>query len=752
MSTQKKLMTLCLATVFTLGLAACGGGGGGSDAPPASGMMDDDVSLEGKYIPSGTTIPGVDSLDLTLEAASGESVDLPGLGTVECASEGGCSGTVADGVLTIMGDLKIVSVDPALDSGTAMVLAGLAVDMLPPEPDPTPYEMALTGIVAADTAEAAQAAYDAVKDDVTAAQGEALQEAVDSRTAALATMARAAMQMANLMTAAGGVDPSNLATQADIDTAQDAIDALQGAIDAADDVADTSMYESQVSAAQMAVSTAQAAVDAEGRMAVQMMALLGAASDLHAALAAISGAPTQTQIDDAETALADLNTAIADAEDLDDTSMYALAVASAQGQIAAAKRTLMANMDQEEADRIETERMTAEAMAATAVKLYTGIGAPDTAAGPDLRTAMYGTDDDANDIAVAFGTTAAVNLGVDKKATIAAHHGWQGKTYTAAPTDGDGGTYEAIVYSNVGDATMGEKFNVLYTDTDEVFVDGELNETTTEGDAGKVAIDSFDLGAGTATYKPDPAARGNEITEPGSFHGVDGTYFCTPTVAATGCSATVAVEGLTLDGGVWTFEPTKEDAFVTEEADGDYASYGWWLHKSADGNTFTASAFAADKGAAAPDTSGIDVLLGTATYSGGAAGKYALRSSTGGTNDAGHFTARAMLEADFFDDTITGTIDDFTGANGGSREWTVELMKSDIGSDGEITGLGTDDPENQKTVWTIDGTAAAAAGQWSGALKDTTDTTGVPKVATGTFYSEYGTAGNMVGGFGATKQ
>ena len=32
MSTQKNLITLCFAAVFTLGLAACGGGGGG-DAP-----------------------------------------------------------------------------------------------------------------------------------------------------------------------------------------------------------------------------------------------------------------------------------------------------------------------------------------------------------------------------------------------------------------------------------------------------------------------------------------------------------------------------------------------------------------------------------------------------------------------------------------------------------------------------------------------------------------------------------------------
>ena len=146
MSTQKNLITLCFATVFTLGLAACGGGGDG-DAP-VTGLPDMDGSLEGKYIPSGTTIPGVDAPNVTLTAASGESVELAGLGTVECASDDGCSGTVADGVLTITGDLKIVSVDPALDSETATVLAGLAVDMLP---EPTELEKAQTAAMEATT-------------------------------------------------------------------------------------------------------------------------------------------------------------------------------------------------------------------------------------------------------------------------------------------------------------------------------------------------------------------------------------------------------------------------------------------------------------------------------------------------------------------------------------------------------------------------------------------------------------------------
>ena len=152
MSTQKNLITLCFATVLTLGLAACGGGG---DAP-APGMtdMDGDGSLEGKYIPSGTTIPDLDYPDAVVSAARGEEVTVPGLGTVECASDDGCSATVVDGVLTIMGDLKIVSVDAALDDATAMVLAGLAVDMLPDAPDPAigQREAISSAIAAANTA------------------------------------------------------------------------------------------------------------------------------------------------------------------------------------------------------------------------------------------------------------------------------------------------------------------------------------------------------------------------------------------------------------------------------------------------------------------------------------------------------------------------------------------------------------------------------------------------------------------------
>ena len=180
--------------------------------------------------------------------------------------------------------------------------------------------------------------------------------------------------------------------------------------------------------------------------------------------------------------------------------------------------------------------------------------------------------------------------------------------------------------------------------------------------------------------------------------------------------------------------------------DGTYASYGWWLHKAADDGDFTASAFADYKGTA--PTVEISTLRGKATYMGGAVGKYALSSSTGGTNDAGDFTADAMLEATFAEahHTISGTISNFTGADSETRDWTVEMKEAAIADNGVISRSGAND-----TVWTIGKTAGAASGEWSGNLHEEGDD-GVPAVATGTFHSEYSTAGRMVGAFGANKQ
>lgn len=54
-------------------------------------------------------------------------------------------------------------------------------------------------------------------------------------------------------------------------------------------------------------------------------------------------------------------------------------------------------------------------------------------------------------------------LSEDEKEMVAGNHDWEGKRY-ADPAGGD--MVEAIVYSYVGEAEQGEKFNVQYTDLD----------------------------------------------------------------------------------------------------------------------------------------------------------------------------------------------------------------------------------------------------------------------------------------------
>ena len=484
------------------------------------------------------------------------------------------------------------------------------------------------------------------------------------------------------------------------------------------------------------------------RQAAQRMAISTAIDTATTAVNAVDNDSTAAEVSAADAAITAAKGAIAAAADLpaEETAANTGTVTALETLLSGAK---MARMDAMDADQRAADAAAMKAAAA----LYKGIGK--TPLDADTRSAAYNTADTMIEVDLdGTGSGTAQALSEDKKTSVPALHGWTGKRYTHSVASGDnkGAMYEAVVYSGVGMPTMGAKFNAGTSDGGyELESDGTLASATTiaAGNAKYVSIDSYDLTAGTKTYKlptSNPTGATKITPEAGSFHGVPGTYSCAPADGAP-CTATKATTGLTL-AGAWTFKPTNPEARVTDVKDSLYASYGWWLYTAA-GGSLTASAFTDDVG----DTSGTDVgglVAGTATYSGGAAGHYALSSSTGGTNDSGRFTARAMLEADFQTDMVTGTIDNFMGNDGESRDWTVELKKAVLANDGGIARAADDD-----TVWTIGADAAAASGEWSGALKATqaaSDTSGVPEVATGTFYSEYGTAGRMVGAFGAKKQ
>lgn len=180
-----------------------------------------------------------------------------------------------------------------------------------------------------------------------------------------------------------------------------------------------------------------------------------------------------------------------------------------------------------------------------------------------------------------------------------------------------------------------------------------------------------------------------------------------------------------------------------------YSSYGWWVRRVGDGPIVFAGAFSFNSGSVSDDTD-IGTLQGKATYTGGAAGLYWLYSTNPreAVDEAAPFTARATLHADFERDAISGTVDLFIGADGEARNWEVELKESAIGNTGTISRTGADDDAGAETVWTIEGMAATASGEWGGHIQHHGDN----DVASGTFYSRHGTASRMVGAFGADKQ
>ena len=476
----------------------------------------------------------------------------------------------------------------------------------------------------------------------------------------------------------------------------------------------------------------------------QRAAISAAVMAANEAVNAVDNDSTDAQVSAADTAIMNARSAIAAATDVpaQERTANTGTVDTLAAQLAGARMARKEAMDA--ADMAEKMDMME-----TAMKLHAGIGAPtnDTSAAT-RRHAAYGSGDNAADIAVSIGTVAAVNLSLDKDAMVPAHYGWEGMKFTASPEGG--GTYEAVVYSDVGEPTEGAKFNSQY------MLDATTGELTVVAatHAAQIASASFDHGAGQKKF---PKAEDDvRVIIPGSFHGVSGTYYCTPATSST-CAVQVAANGFTLggtdaanaftaDGGAWTFKPGDAEARLMDAPDNTYVSYGWWIHKAADGK-ITASAFEAERGTV-PDASGIGGLIGTATYEGGAAGKYALRSMTGGTNDAGHFTAEVTLKADFIasSSSITGTIDNFMGADGQPRDWSVELKEAAIATAGGIARTADKD-----TAWTINGTAAADSGEWKGRLQDN-GTDLVPRVVTGTFYTEFGGDGKMVGAFGAKRK
>lgn len=457
-------------------------------------------------------------------------------------------------------------------------------------------------------------------------------------------------------------------------------------------------------------------------------AISGAIDAAEAAVGMVNDDASDATVAAADAAIAAAKMAIADAANIpaEEKAANSGTVDVLANQLDSAKMARQTAID----DANDAARME---MIATAMKLFDGIGAT-----PSTGTATF-ADGDLDIAAPTTGATTVDPPALEATDTmVEANSGWQGKEYGTA-------TYTAVVYSNPGEETVRDfaVFSSL-TEVTNNAGDGIGEYTVATGNDAKVGGSGFTHTSGQEEYELVGNERRKIIS--GTFDGVAGTYYCAPTDATTNCSATVAATGFTLGGGTWTFKPNA-GATIPAEKDANYLAYGWWLQK--DGNDWTAGAFTAVAGTGVVASASLGTLQGTATYSGGAAGKYALSNALGGPNVAGHFTADVELEASFgATASVSGSITNFV--TGHDNDWEVSLNAANLTDAGGIEAETGNANKAAGTTWNIGGDSDGT-GSWSGTLYGGT-ATAAPNEGTGTFTAVHGRNARMVGAFGVTKQ
>ena len=553
---------------------------------------------------------------------------------------------------------------------------------------------------------------------------------------------------------------------------EDAIAAL-GAAETAEDMAEAAnvIALAAVTAAQTAVTNAadsDALAQASAALAVALMDASAATADLGVKTQAVADATsalemarsTLAEVDPDHVALQAANAALAQAAT--DAQEQADRIKALEDQIAALRQ---AEQDRQDAAEAEAEKERMMQMAADGKALHAALGsaplenlheATFSATGLVISTTDAGTDDD---VTLMAGDSAG-SLGM-----------WNGMHYAHMNT-GTKVSNAALVYTNQAAPTM-TPFGEVHTDTLNTvtsYVADTRTLTLTAAVANSNIMASRFPTAGSQNIPPD-VQGGTDASFPGTYDGVDGTYLCTTANASNGCAAQYGADGITLTG-TWTFVHAANA--MVPVSDPNYLYFGWWLTKDKDGMPTSASAFTGTAGTAPNAITGLDTVAGSATYTGSAAGKFAIYNPLDATGEAGHFTADATLTAKFSGTGagISGMIDNVM-ANDRSVPWSVALNNtgtttadatpsSNIGADGEIAAITdntdtADVDEAMSTVWSINGNSAAASGTWMGQLYDEAqgdddDGSNIPTTVLGSFSSEFGSIGRMVGAFGATNQ
>ena len=514
-------------------------------------------------------------------------------------------------------------------------------------------------------------------------------------------------------------------------------------------------------------TTAQELADA--RAAMQRAAIDSALTAAGNAVNAVNDDSTDAQVAAATMALAEARKAIADAADvpMDEKDANTGTVDALAAQLATAESARETAMD-EAAEEAKMEmaamgKALKGALTSTPLDWLGGDIDGDTTGDQISALSSSGLQVNVSDRAATPAFTASPTM---KPGASAGSLGdWAG-THYAHKNAGTGVSNSAIAYNNRAAAKMYPIASRYAVDTN-VPTGGTYAAATrtltftsppADGDS-NIKADGFPT-AGQKTFSP--TAPSNEVLVTGTYQGASGTYRC----SGASCAATMQDDGVQLSAG-WVF--VHDMGAMVTIPDSAYLYFGWWLQKDKDDKPTSASAFTGVVGTIAALAANPNTLTGKATYTGHAAGKFAISDPLTESGDAGHFTANATLNATFGDGAtagISGTVDNFM-ANEKAVPWSVTLFRR--GWDGATAGATTpvDDPDTATvfenvtgTVWSIDGNSAAASGTWDammydekpGTVADGGDGSNVATSVTGTFQSHYGSTHTMVGAFGATDE
>ena len=221
-----------------------------------------------------------------------------------------------------------------------------------------------------------------------------------------------------------------------------------------------------------------------------------------------------------------------------------------------------------------------------------------------------------------------------------------------------------------------------------------------------------------------PAPGDDIVTYAGNYDGASGTFTCAGDPAST-CTARNTETGIDVAGS-WTFKPGRLTNGVTVTEDEEYLYFGIWYSEPdiASGTHGFEYIAGGDDTGISPTNFG--ALEGTATYTGGAIGKYVTRNQVSDNAKIGTFTATATFKADFDDDnTLDGRITNFRDSEGPLTGWSVKLGGSDATQPAVLDEGGVDAGAGATTAASIGG--VPATGNWAATLHGSNNVeTGLP--------------------------